>query len=218
MAQSTTRVVTETFGYDGGRQVTLCIPPLPPEAIVFAADGGWHASRLVAALEAAHAPSTMVVGVHGMPDDEGRLKEYVPVVDAERFAAHERFFVDDVRNWVRSAFGVALPSSRTAVWGASLGGELALALGLRHPDVYGVAFSASPGGGYRPATVLPSPLPRVYLVAGTQESFFLENARRWADALRDANADVVMMERAGAHGGAFWGEEFPLMVEWAFGG
>ncbi|MBO0795101.1 MAG: hypothetical protein J2P36_29710, partial [Ktedonobacteraceae bacterium] len=34
--------------------------------------------------------------------------------------------------------------------GVSAGGELALALGLRHPDVYGAIFCASPGGGYKP--------------------------------------------------------------------
>ena len=38
-----------------------------------------------------------------------------------------------------------------------------------------------------------------------------------AEALRDADADVVLTEREGSHGGAFWGEEFPLMVAWAFG-
>src|ERR1700722_16994487 len=65
--------------------------------------------------------------------------------------------------------------------------------------------------------VMPSPVPRTYLVAGTEEPFFLGNARRWADALRAADADVVMNERAGSHGGAFWREEFPLMVAWAFG-
>jgi hypothetical protein len=64
---------------------------------------------------------------------------------------------------------------------------------------------------------MPSPIPRAYLVAGTLERFFLENATRWAVALRDAGADVVMTERAGSHGGAFWREEFPLMVAWAFG-
>jgi S-formylglutathione hydrolase FrmB len=64
--------------------------------------------------------------------------------------------------------------------------------------------------------VLPSQLPRAYLVAGTLEPFFHENATRWAEALRDAGADVVMTERAGSHGGAFWREEFPLMVAWAF--
>ena len=60
-------------------------------------------------------------------------------------------------------------------------------------------------------------VPRAYLVAGTQEPFFRQNAARWAHALRDAGADVVTTERAGSHGDAFWREEFPLMVAWAFG-
>jgi hypothetical protein len=91
-----------------------------------------------------------------------------------------------------------------------------LAVGLRHPDIYGAVFCASPGGGYRPPGVLPAPLPRTYLVAGTSEPFFLENATRWATALGDAGADVVMNERAGTHGDPFWREEFPLMAAWAF--
>jgi len=216
MSPTAGQLVTETFNYDGGRQVTAYIPPAPPESIVFAGDGGWHTSRLGEVIEAA-APSTMIVGVHGLADDDARLQEYSPVFDAERFAAHEKFFVEDVRQWVQSRSGVALPAERTAVWGASIGGELALAIGFRHPDIYGAVFSASPGGGYRPPAVMSSPLPRVYLVAGTLEPFFLENATRWAVALRDAGADVVMTERAGAHGDAFWREEFPLMVAWAFG-
>ena len=122
-----------------------------------------------------------------------------------------------MRQWTASRFGVALPTERTAVFGASAGGELALAIGLRHPDVYGAVFSASPGAGYRPPEVMPSSMPRVYLVAGTLGPFFLENATRWATALRDAGADVVITERIGSHGDAFWKEEFPLMVAWAFG-
>jgi enterochelin esterase-like enzyme len=217
MSPTAGQLVTEMFNYDGGRQVTVYVPPAPPESIVFAGDGGWHISRLGEVLEAADAPSTMVVGVHGLADDEARLQEYSPVFDAERFAAHEKFFVEDVRQRVQSRFGVALPAERTAVWGASIGGELALAIGFRHPDIYGAVFSASPGGGYRPPAVMSSPLPRVYLVAGTLEPFFLENATRWAVALHEAGADVVMTERMGSHGDAFWKEEFPLMVAWAFG-
>lgn len=209
--------VVETFRYGGGRQVTVYVPPEPAEAVVFAADGGWHISRLSGALAAAEAPPTMIVGVHGLRDDEGRLEEYVPGVDPEQFTAHEQFFVEEVRRWVQSRFGVVLPADRTAVWGASLGGELSLAMGLRHPDLFGVVFSASPGGGYRPPEVMPRSLPRFYLVAGTQEPFFLENASRWAYALRDASADVVLIERVGEHGGDFWGAEFPPMVAWAFG-
>jgi enterochelin esterase-like enzyme len=217
MSPTAGQLVTETFEYDGGRQVSVYVPPTSPESIVFAGDGGWHISRLGEVLEAASAPSTMIVGVHGLADDDARLQEYSPVFDAERFAAHEKFFVEDVRQWVQSRFGVALPAERTAVWGASIGGELALAIGFRHPYIYGAVFSTSPGGGYRPPAMMPSPLPRVYLVAGTLEPFFLKNARRWAVALRNAGADVVMTERVGSHGDAFWAEEFPLMVAWAFG-
>ncbi len=146
-----------------------------------------------------------------------RIQEYSPSFDHDRFAEHERFFVGDVRRWVRSRFGVALPADRTAVCGVSASGEFSLAMGLRHPDIYGAVFAASPGGGYRPPGVLSGPLPRTYLVAGTQEPFFWENARRWADALRDAGADVVLTQRIGNHGSPFWAAEFPLMVTWAFG-
>jgi enterochelin esterase-like enzyme len=208
--------VTEVFDYDGGRQVTVYVPPDPPKAVVFTGDGQTIAQwgRL---LEAADVPPTMIVGVHRLRDERLRLQEYSPVFDAERFAAHERFFVEDVRHWTASLFGGALSTEHTAVFGASAGGELALALGLRHPDLYGAIFCASPGAGYQPTAVMPRRIPRTYLVAGTQEPFFLENAARWAAALRDAGADVVMQERVGSHGGAFWRKEFPLMVAWAFG-
>jgi enterochelin esterase-like enzyme len=211
-------LVTETFEYDGGRQVTVYVPPDPPEAVVFAGDGQLI-SQWGGYLEAADVPPTMIVGAYRTDDEDEmvRIHEYSPPFDEERFAAHESFFVDDVRSWVLSRFSVAFPAERTAVCGVSASGELALAMGLRHPDIYGTVFSASPGGGYRPPAVMPSPLPRTYLVAGTQEPFFLENATRWADALRDADADVVMTERLGTHGDPFWQAEFPLMVAWAFG-
>lgn len=103
--------LTETFDYDDGRQVTVYVPPVPPEAIVFAGDGQmifpWGQS-----LEAADVPSTMIGGVHRVADETLRLHEYSPNFDPERFAAHERFFVEDVSAWTRSRFGVArCPSS-----------------------------------------------------------------------------------------------------------
>ncbi len=211
-------LVTETFEYDGGRQVTVYVPPDPPEAVVFAGDGQLI-SQWGAHLEAADVPPTMIVGAHRTDDADEmvRIKEYSPSFDEERFAAHEKFFVEDVRQWVTKRFDVALPAERTAVCGVSASGELSLAMGLRHPDLYGAVFSTSPGGGYRPPEAMPSPLPRTYLVAGTLEPFFLENATRWADALRAADADVVLEERVGDHGDPFWAAEFPLMVAWAFG-
>jgi len=216
MASIAGELITERLGYDGGRPVTVYVPPTLAEAVVFAGDGQ-VISPWAESLEAADVPPTMVVGVHRVSDETQRLHEYSPGFEPERFAAHEKFFVEDVRSWVRARFGVGLPAERTAVLGVSASGELALAIGLRHPDVYGAIFCASPGGGYKPPGVMPSPLPRAYLVAGTREPFFRENATAWATALREAGTDVVMTERVGSHGGAFWREELPLMVAWAFG-
>ena len=220
---STGELVTEVLAYDGGRQITAYVPAAAPEAIVFAGDG-----QLIApwgsALEAAGLPPTMVIGAHRPADETLRLHEYVPgrstdafTFDPQRFAAHERFFVEDVRRWAATRLGAELPAGRTAAFGVSAGAELALATGLAHPDIYGAVLGASPGAGYQPPAALTGRLPRTYLVAGTAEPFFRTNATRWADALRDAGGDVVLTERAGSHGGAFWAQEFPLMVAWAFG-
>jgi enterochelin esterase-like enzyme len=214
--QNSGELITETFAYDGGRQVTVYVPSEPPEAIVFAGDGQ-EFSKWGRLLEAAGAPPTMIVGVHGLSEEMSRLHEYSPVFDAGIFAAHERFFVEDVRQWTESHFGVAFPAHRTAVFGYSAGGELSLALGLRHPDIFGAVIAGSPGAGYKPPTEMPGSLPRVYLFAGTLEPFFLDNATRWAIALRNAGAEVVMNERAVSHGAELWRTEFPVMVAWTLG-
>src|SRR5579883_961742 len=211
-------LVTETFAYDGGRAVTAYVPRERPRAVVFAGDGQLIAQWGAFLNAAANVPPTLLIAAHRVADEMERLREYSPGFDVERFAAHESFFVEDVRAWARSRFDVALPPERTAVFGVSASGELALAVGLRHPNIYGAILCASPGGGYRPPGDMSRSLPRTYLVAGTDEPFFRKNAARWAGALRGAGADVVLTERAGTHGGPFWRDELPRMVAWAFGG
>ena len=204
------------FEYDGGRQVTVYVPPDPPEAVVFAGDGQLI-SQWGRFLEAADVPPTMIVGVHRLADEScGCMSTRRP--STRNGSRHTRGSSSRTSaDGCGRASESRCPAERTAVFGVSASGELALAIGLRHPDIYGAVFCASPGGGYRPPAVMPSSIPRAYLVAGTLEPFFLENATRWATALRDAGADVVMTERVGSHGDAFWRDEFPLMVAWAFG-
>lgn len=167
-------------------------------------------------LEQPDLPATMLVAVHRLDDEMARIGEYSPGFAPDRFAAHEAFLLGEVRSWVSARFGVDLPADRTAAFGVSAGGELALALGVRHPDVFGRILCASPGGGY-PPPVLDRTCPPAYFVAGTLEPWFMENAMRWVEAIRSAGVEVVVEERAGDHGGPFWREELPAMVRWAFG-
>ena len=117
----------------------MYVPPVSPKAVVFAGDGQLI-SQWGGVLEAVDVVPTMIVGTHRLDDEMMRLREYSPIFDGERFAAHEKFFLEDVRQWARSRFGVALPAERTAVLGVSASGEFALAMGLRHPDIYGAVF------------------------------------------------------------------------------
>src|SRR5271170_6035268 len=80
---STGTFVTETLqDYDGGRQVTVYVPPNPPEAVIFAGDGQ-ELSTWGRLLEPLDGPSTMIVGVPGLSEEMPRLNEYSPVFDAE---------------------------------------------------------------------------------------------------------------------------------------
>ena len=57
---------------------------------------------------AAGVPSTMIVGVHRAADETLRLHDIFTWLDPKRFAAHGKFFVQDVRAWTQSRFGVDL--------------------------------------------------------------------------------------------------------------
>jgi hypothetical protein len=119
MAANAGALVTETLEYDGGRQVTAYVPPETPQAVVFAGDGQLISQWGAFLNAAANVPPTMLVAAHRPADERARLHEYSPGFDAERFAAHERFFVEDGRAWARARFAVALPADRTAVFGVS---------------------------------------------------------------------------------------------------
>ena len=65
-------LVTETLAYDGGRSVTVYVPPDPPEVVLFAGDGQLI-SQWGGVLEAAEVPPTMIVGAHRLDDETRRL-------------------------------------------------------------------------------------------------------------------------------------------------
>ena len=66
-------LITETFEYDGRRQVTVYVPPTPAEAVVFAGDGQLI-SQWSESVEAADVPPAMIVGVHRLSDETDRAR------------------------------------------------------------------------------------------------------------------------------------------------
>lgn len=200
---------------DDGRRVRAQVAPEPTTAVVVVVDGGWHTERLAEALTAAGCRDVTLLGVDGAADDRDRLAECVLGVDPTRFAAHDYAVADLAPRWLRNDLDIDAPADRTAIWGASLGAEFALAMGLRHPDRFGAVLAASPGAGFQPPTDGLDQAPRTALVAGTDEPFFLANATRWARALEAAGAKVALTEHQGAHGDTFWFDAFPTMLAWA---
>jgi hypothetical protein len=208
--------ITETLEYDGGRQVTAYVPAKQPEAIVFLPVTVNESLNGVVCLKA---PRHRQRWSSAYTDRRMRPCVCTNILPSsiQLGSSHMRssswmvFVVGLNRGWASRC-----PRNGRLYW-ASPPGELALALGPRHPEVYGAIFCASPGAGYEPPAVMPNPPPRVYLVAGTQEPFFLMNATLWAEALRSAGADITMEQRVGTHGGMFCRDEFPRMLSWAFG-
>lgn len=209
------KLLSELLPYDNGRQVSVYLPSRPVEVILYCGDG-----QLLAPwgfdLEQDDLPSTMIVGAHRHTDETIRLGEYSPKLDPPRFQAHEDFLINDVRSWVKARLDINLARERTVAYGVSAGGELALALGGRHPNIFGSVLSASPGAGYRPTEEVIDAIPPTYLVAGIQEPFFLENALRWADALQGNGKEVVFEKRVAGHDDAMWRLELPKMISWVF--
>jgi len=88
-------LITEAFGYDGGRQVTVYLPAGRPEAVVFAGDGQLI-SQWSGDLEAAGVPPTMVVGVHRLANEMLRLVGWDKAASA---AGPPSFCSDRERRW-----------------------------------------------------------------------------------------------------------------------
>ena len=208
-------LITETLDYDGGRGVTVYVPMAPAAVVIFAGDGQ-EVAQWGSLLETAGVPPTMIVGVHGQTDETMRLHEYSPVFDA------------DGSRRTRPSSPTMCPDGCTRD-SASHCRPSAPRCSVRPPaenspsqSDSGIPTCSAPSCGARPGRVtdrvtVPARIPRTYLVAGTEEPFFLDNATRWAVALRDAGADVVLQERVGDHGAELWRAELPIMVKWAFG-
>lgn len=212
---------------DEPRKVTVYLPRGYDSArrypVVYMGDGGTAnimAHFIEPLILSEEVPPLLLVGVHAAEDPEVDLRsqEYIPITNKARFAAHERFFVDEVSTWAEETLGAATDRDQRAIFGYSASAYFAIEMGMRHPDQYGnvIAFSvAGVDPGHADTTLWNLSLrSRYYLLAGTLEGYLL-NTQRWADFFALQNMEYSLRERTCGHDIVMWQEEFPAAVRWA---
>jgi enterochelin esterase-like enzyme len=222
----------KTFDFDskalgGKRQVRVYLPPGHDKnrtyPVVFATDGQTHSEVLEPLILAGKVPPLIVVGAASggyLRDVQKNLRtlEYIPGLDADRFARHERFFTEELPAWAEKEFGAGTRSADRAVYGSSNAGRFALEMGLRHPDRFGHVFAFSIAGAktFQAPPAPPRP-PRYRLAAGTWEEIFFTMTERVAKELKGQGVSVEFVRRVAGHDQAMWREEFAAAVQEAFG-
>lgn len=212
------------------RTVTVYRPPghRPGDdvPVLYATDGNMfapYARRLDAAIESGLCPPVVVVAAHAAPMDQisGNLRalEYLPGFDADRFAAHQRFFVVELAAWAETELGVATSPGMRGVFGCSDGGGHALATAGANPSKFGHVFAYSTGMPPDPSTRWDADThPVVHLCAGTLEGGFHQATEAWAGFLHLQDAPHHFTERVAGHDLIQWCEELPRALARAWAG
>jgi enterochelin esterase-like enzyme len=158
-----------------------------------------------------------------LPD--GRSREYLPGVDSARFAAHERFLLDEVLPYVESKYRAPRARNQRALFGFSNGATFAAATGLSYPERFGAVIAFSPGGGAKSFAAIPQaghhnrrPVhgPKLYVSGGMYETAFQTNARALADLFRVSGAPTRLREPVGGHDEIIWQLSLPAALLWIF--
>ncbi len=199
--------------------------------VMYAADGMTNGEVLEPVIIAGRLRPLVVVGVLSggyrgdlskpyKTENDLRALEYVPGLDADHFAKHEKFFCDEVRAWAEKELGASKVREDRAVQGVSNGARFAVEMGVRHPELFGHVL------GFSVASRTPSSielsaktpaLPRFHLAAGKWEPEFFKTTAAWADRLKMWNVPVVFVPRVSGHDDAMWREELIAAMLQAFG-
>jgi enterochelin esterase family protein len=124
-------------------------------------------------------------------------------------ATYARMVVEEVVPFIRKTYGVAAEPARTAIMGASLGGEISLMIAVSHPEVFGKCASQS-GAFEIEGNQLVANVKRasrktldVYLDCGTFEHL-LDSNRAMRDALAGKGYRLKYQEFDEGHSWGNW--------------
>ena len=203
--------------------------------VIYAADGMTNGEILEPLIIAGRVRPLIVVGVQsgkyqGDPAKPYEIKkdiracEYLPGVDDDRFAKHEKFFCEEVRSWSEAELGASKETAERAIHGVSNAGRFAVEMGMRHPELFGSVFGFSVASSSESEDMTTNAsfqaggkIPRFYLAAGKWETGFHKLTSRLADSLKTRRVSVVFDSRVSGHDDAMWRQELVAAVEKTFG-
>lgn len=180
------------------------------------------------AINARTAAPMIVVGVdHAGP---ARIDEYTPTHDAKRNAGgkadvYGRLLLDELKPLIDARYRTI--ASDTAIGGSSLGGLVALHLGLKHPEVFRAIAAMSPSIWWDDRAIVnevdafSGPRPRVWLdIGGREGAEAMRDARMLGQHLRErgwSDADLRYYEdRRADHSERAWGGRVRKVLEFLF--
>jgi predicted alpha/beta superfamily hydrolase len=173
----------------------------------------------------------IIVGVYNT--GEHRIDEYAPTemsgTGGGQADLYGRMLVEELKPFIDSTYNTLPGAGSTALGGSSLGGLLAVYVGLRYVTAFGGLVAMSPSVWWddrfilRFVESLSGRLPlRIWLDAGTEEG---EEVLADTQALRDAlmakgwspGTDLIYSEAVGgAHNEASWGARFGDVLKFLF--
>ncbi|MGE3276595.1 MAG: alpha/beta hydrolase [Vicinamibacterales bacterium] len=181
----------------------------------------------------------IIVGIQNT--GASRTAEYTPTLTRRHGGgqadAYGQLLLEEIRPFIDSRYRTRRDGASTGLGGSSLGGLVALYLGLRHPQAFGRLAILSPSVWWDRRVILrevraarPLPRARIWLDMGTAERSRPQDSRKSLDDTRLLKAGLVKAgwveeetlryrEYAGAnHSEAAWAERVGPMLEWLFPG
>ncbi len=207
------------------RQILVYLPPgyhaneakLYP--VLYMLDGAnafvlWEIDETARVLiEAQHIEPLIIVGVAHGGTQEDRTDEYTPTSVNGRGGKGDdlgRMFVEELKPFIDREYRTLPDAANTGLGGVSLGGLIALHIGLRHPKTFGKLAVMSPSAWWDRSVILRTvksltakPAQRIWLDVGTEEGRGMaDNAKRLRDALTEKgwalDSDLYYFEDKGA--------------------
>lgn len=172
------------------------------------------AERLIRAGEL---PPVIIVGIANTPQ---RMAEYTPPGNASTETTgdiYARFLIQELKPFIDRTYHTRPEAASTGIGGSSLGGLIALYIGLNHPEVTGHILALSPSAWWNDEQIIAmvraldrKPTVRLYTDIGTGEGTrMLDVTRRLYDALHEKGwtdgVDLLYVEDPDAlHTDAAW--------------